>query len=219
MIRLYSIIGVMMVTFISTLAVVRGLSRVSESSAAAILRQGADQCPGGRKNCLNGIWPGQTTIDQAAAILNADSTFRPDGEFDLCWASNLGGTWHICLEKDGSGIVNTIIIVPPWAALRLGEAIVMFGQPIKSILCNPAYASLGTLSHIQGGNFVGGVLYFGKGVTVLAYNPWQPRALGLTPNMVILRLYYFLDSSGSNDAQGFPWIGFSRKTKQTGCGL
>lgn len=223
--RINAWIGASLVVFVVLIVGMRWIGSNSEEAAATpMLRRGAAECPPGTKTCWHGILPGQTNIDQAASTMNADDLFNVDqksatANYQWCWSSGAGDALRICLGDVGNPIsytrIQAVRIEPLWDTLRLGDTIQIFGQPIQAMMCNPVYTPFGGVRYVQSRSFIGGVVYFQNGISVLAYNPWQPQALELTPDMIVLRILYS-PTSPRDDATKV-WHGFSTNVHVTGC--
>lgn len=222
--RFYIGILALLIAFVLLIIGVREISAHGEESAAAILTRGSDLCPAKDKPCWHGIVPGKTDLSQAATFLDADALFRAaqgDGaqQFQWCWASASEEGWRVCLGDEGYPISNqrigSVRIEPPWDSLHLGEALLIFGKPLQAVICNPVYSPFGGVRNVQSQTFIGSVLYFENGISVLAYDPWQPQTVKLTPDMVVLRILYFPTSPAPNVLQA--WRGFSTRTPAMGC--
>ena len=225
MMRVYRWIGALLAIFVALQFGVRGIgAHDTEPAAAAMLSRGAELCPADNVACWHGILPGKSDIGQASSYMDGDAWFgvaqrATDENYQWCWTSGAGDPWRVCLGDVGYPISNTRIeslrIEPPWGTFRLGDAVLIFGQPLQSIICDPVYSPFGGMRYVQGTTFIGSVLYFKNGISVLAYKPWQPNALELTMDMIVLRILYFPTSPIPNAIQA--WRGFTRRTHTTGC--
>lgn len=159
--------------------------------------------------CWHDIRPGETTVVQAISILRGDRTFTSGWEdpYSLfCWRSSSDTTWKGCLPFSSQPFpenpVGTVgISWPSELGLRLGDAIVLFGEPLSSQLCWSISAPVN-----MGGPLVTVYLHFRHNIMAAAYNPTQPKEPRFDPNMTVFRVSYMRqdDPPGAQ-----PWRGFT----------
>ena len=108
--------------------------------------------------------------------------------------------------EDAVGVVG---IWPLELGLRLGDAIVLFGDPVSSELC----WSLSVPGNVPG-PLVTVYLHFKHNITAAAYNTVQPKQPRFDPNMTVFRVSYKRDGTLSG---ALPWRGFT-EPPTLGCG-
>jgi hypothetical protein len=167
--------------------------------------------------CWHGIRPGETTVVQAESILRGDRTFATEWQHEpsslFCWRSPSDPTWKGCMPfssqpfpEDAVGVVG---IWPSELSLRLGDAFLLFGDPVSSELCwslNPPGNVPGPLVTVY--------LHFKNNITAAAYNAVLPKLPRFDPNMTVFRVSYVRDGTPTS---AFPWRGFT-EPPTLGCG-
>jgi hypothetical protein len=143
--------------------------------------------------CWHGIRPGETTLAEAEAALregNIVSIYSPHSAMILRWAIRSDPPWRgSAFRFNAERADDTITFVelnPPLAAMRLGDAIAIFGEPLISTLCWRFDSVPGDVAQ----PFLAAHLYFQGNVEVLAYNPVDPRGKRYTPDMAIWQVIY-----------------------------
>src|SRR5437870_2552846 len=98
---------IVVIIFVVTLVGVRLVGALSQPNALDVIR--AAQCT--PMPCWQGIQPGKTTMDEAKAILTANTAFtvldvsRPG---DLCWYSADGPFWRNCAHPGWDANSNVV---------------------------------------------------------------------------------------------------------------
>ncbi len=125
-------------------------------AATAILDNGA--CP---QPCWFGIQPGKTTFRQAQAILEANhfqthltlgselNVTLDTGWVGMIWRRSHGGETLSILDTP----IQYILLYPPvWPPdnIRLGEAVILFGEPLASALCPLVSGRVSSFSGFSG---------------------------------------------------------------------
>jgi hypothetical protein len=167
--------------------------------------------------CWHDIRPGHTTFEQAERILRADSTFVTRQQNDLsgnmlCWRAASDPTWQGCIPSWSKplpdNVVRTVGLWPSEVTVRLGDAIVLFGEPTSSQLCwtiNPPANVPGPLVTVY--------IHFKDNITAVAYNPLEPKETRFDPGMTVYQLTYRRDAV---PADAPAWRGFTEPSHQ-GC--
>jgi hypothetical protein len=202
--RLSLRIAVILATFSALLLAVRLVASGSPSLAVNMLQ--AQQCD--PKPCWQGVRPGVMTQPQAANVLKAQGAlpdkFTP-GDSHYCWSSMTIPFWRSCARLQGSrpdSIIEWINVEflanPP----SLGDAVLMFGAPIKLSLCDITNSRRSDLPR----RFQAGFVEFQNNIVALVYVPDTQSERRLDPNMAIFRMEY--RPSEEQFPQRSPWRGF-----------
>jgi hypothetical protein len=98
--------------------------------------------------CWHGIRPGTTTIDNAYALLKADTSLIDNlnlgqpgrsipPEQILCWSIMVTPRWRGCAGQNSTftGPINLIELSPPANVFSLGQAIALFNDPVAVEMC------------------------------------------------------------------------------------
>ncbi len=164
----------------------------NQSVASALARFQANQCS--PQPCWHGIRPGQTTLSEAQDILDSDSTISFDaGSEQWCWHADSGTCWDVTLRswnRDGDKPLGVVAIHPAANALKLGDTLTLFGEPLTSNLCWIAGIRDGDIPDTIARPLAAAYLTFKGNLKVIAYNPQRPAVRQLDPNMIVLTIYY-----------------------------
>jgi hypothetical protein len=214
MIRVLVCLIVLVALFAVLITVVEAMGGLIKSPAAALMQ--AYRCE--PQPCWHGIRPGMTTLEQARAVMDADSSFAASlGIYkERCWHVVAAPSWKACfgpLLAAGSELTGYVYLrfISAADAPRLGDALTVMGAPLASKVC---FYRLG----IEPDGFrpiVGADLYFKNGVYAGAYDPRQPGNFHLNPNMTVFLVSYVHFESYNLNAPR--WRGFVNRSGQDTC--
>lgn len=168
--------------------------------------------------CWHGLRPGETTFNQAQALLAADATLisaMDHSSATLCWKMR-AAVQTICVGQVRETLNSPIEYLfmelnRDQAALRLGEAIRLYGPPIGARLC---WWRSGLDFNHPTPALVADV-YFANGVYVAAYNPQQPTQWQFDPDMTVFAMSF----AAGREYRSIPaWRGFIWRDDEEGCG-
>lgn len=169
--------------------------------------------------CWRGIQPGTTTLDKArAAVMTGSSVsfMQVESRFDneACWETLTDPAWLACTVflygmRTGQRI-QLIHIDPPQGALRLGDTVALFGEPVAASLCWWNMNIAGMPSY-----FLRGRVFFRGNVEAWVYDRKQPMARHYTPDMIVFTLRYHYPA----DEPPYPfdtprWPGFKKAIRE-----
>jgi hypothetical protein len=181
---------------------------VGPPAAVVMLDPGACKQP-----CWHGIQPGRTVMAQISKILSAELAQSPNlhPSFDasqLCWDTASDPAWHGCVQRhwstDWTTPVASLVLEPH--ALRLGDAIVLFGEPIASRLCQVARGQVAPNPQVVAHIFFKGNIY------VMASRSGGSTERRFDPNMVVNWVFYYSAIEPLTDPSTPRWLGFSTST-------
>jgi hypothetical protein len=194
--------GVLM-TLIALLLGARIVGGTVKPPAAALLDSGVCTQP-----CWNGIQPGLTTLQQARDILMADHQIQVEAldAHHLCWQSRANQAWRGCADEGWitGGQVRYLELTFGPGALRLGDAILLFGQPVNPALC-------------WTGDRLAAYILFRQNVVIKASAP----ITGTWPfdqKMDVDAVQYYSPEALSYDPDSWDWKGFKTHIVQRWCG-
>jgi hypothetical protein len=175
--------------------------------AAAILDPRA--CP---QPCWHGIQPGKTTFRQALAIFkaNPDRIALPDDYLTrLSIHFTLDTHWCGQVDRWDEAVSNLdtplqfIVLKPPANTMRLGDAVILFGEPLASVLCPTGMANLsGKVSRLYRGR-----VFFQGNIEVSFFSD-ESR---FDPQMPVEMItYYYPAGEPPYRFDTPPWRGFAR---------
>lgn len=132
--------------FVFLIAGARLAGTAASIPAAAALDTGECSQP-----CWQGIEPGVTWINRAQGILAAREGNVEDVQFPviphlgtghvLCWAINETPPWSGCaIRRPTSASITLVDLRLPIGALRLGEAMMLFGMPRAAEVCRSRFS-------------------------------------------------------------------------------
>ncbi len=164
-------------------------------------------CP---QPCWHDIRPGESTLDEAEQLLRAGRDFYYDRTvYHLRWTTATTPPWEgraYRWSAFNDGSISYITLEPPLGMLRLGDAIMIFGDPIVASLC---WQAGGSAPAGFPRPFLRAHVYFPGNVEVLAANPERPRELRYDPNMIVWSLMYSYPADEPPYAFDIPpWRGF-----------
>ena len=207
MIRL--LIRVMTVTAMCSamLVTVRLGGSLNKPLGAAILE--ANRCD--PQPCWQGLRPGAVGFDQVVPYLRSRGAIilTPAGS-DPCWYMLSAPFWRSCARSLGKNRIDYVDVELPPDELRLGDAILQFGDPIGLEFCPVVNARQSNLPP----RFTGAFISFPHGVWLLAYNPLHldgGHAM-IDPGMIVWRMSYNLGSSSRAGFPDYAWHGFSERS-------
>ncbi len=169
--------------------------------------------------CWHGLRPGATTFNQAQALLAADATIisaLDHSSSTLCWQMKATAIQTVCAGPIKETLDSPIgymfmVLNRDQDALRLGEAIRLFGPPRGAKLCwwrsglDLSYPTPALVADV----------YFDNGVYVAAYSPQEPALWRLDPDMAVFAMSY----AAGREYRGIPaWRGFITRDDEEGCG-
>jgi hypothetical protein len=158
--------------------------------------------------CWQNICPGLTTTSEAEASLRINKIVSNvhDANGPLCWNVMSNPSWEGCLfwygyRSDPNDFVDGLVINVSDYSLKLGDALLLFGEPIGGYAC------------YEQGIPEGGVS-FGRGLSVQVApmtNDGEPpqmfgqSTLRLSPESMVFRVYFSRVSSeiGEDGWKGF----------------
>jgi hypothetical protein len=218
MIRLLVGVAAGAVTLALLLSAARWLGGVDDPPVAvAMLDTGPCAQP-----CWQGIQPGKTTLDQVAEIVGVRGASTGHSihslySNELCWKMSAAPHWRGCARRQwdtnpGTSI-KSIELEPPAATLRLGDLVMILGEPVASRLClvprKRSSPEQQIMAHV----------YFRHNIFVLADNPLQPNEPRLDPAMAVRWIFYYAPSAPLYDDSVPPWRGFSAPFDARYCGV
>ncbi|MCC7446602.1 MAG: hypothetical protein IT324_04260 [Anaerolineae bacterium] len=168
--------------------------------------------------CWHGIHPGETTFNQALKLLADDGTLISSQDHSssvLCWKMD-SAVQMVCVGQIGDTLNSPIEYMfmdmrRDLTALRLGEAVHLFGQPIGARLC---WWQSGLDFNRPTPALVADV-YFPNGVYVAAYDPQHPTRWQFDPDMAVFSMEY----APGREYRSVPdWRGFITQDDEEGCG-
>jgi hypothetical protein len=164
--------------------------------------------------CWQGIRPGEISPDQAMTNLRRSGALLTTIGSKPCWFMLSAPFWLSCVSGvsgDNSRAIDYIDVRLPLGDLRLGDALLQFGEPIGLGLCHVVNSQLPNLPQ----HFVGAFISFQHGVRLLAYNPLHlDGGEGIMdPGMIVWKMFY---TSAPDQAvpSNFVWRGFTRQLAQ-----
>jgi hypothetical protein len=186
----------------------------AQPAAAAILDPGS--CP---QPCWHGIQPGKTTFRQAQAIFRASPdriTLPNDYLTSTSMRFTLDTRWYGQVYRLGDTASNLdnslqfIILQPPANTMRLGDALLLFGEPLASVLCPswPVYPPQSGSRIYKGNVFFQGNI---EATVVSGESRFDPHM----PVTSITYLYPADEPPYRFDTP--PWRGFARVNDQEVC--
>jgi hypothetical protein len=193
---------VILATISAMLFAVRLAANGSPSLAVNMLQ--AQQCD--PQPCWQGVRPNAMTRQRAEDILKAQGAL-PDrfvpGDTQYCWSSMTTPFWRSCAYMHNSAPESTIqrinvefLANPP----RLGDAVLMFGQPVSTGFCHVTNGRRSDLPE----RFLSAFLMFRGDIFVMAYKANDLGEQRLDPNMMLLRMAYVTaDTSEPSHWRGF----------------
>ncbi len=164
--------------------------------------------------CWQGLRPGATRFNQVLADLRSrGAILLTASDAAPCWYMPSAPLWLSCASKvssDSSAPLDYIDVKLPPGDLRLGDAVLQFGEPISLGFCPVVNSQLPNLPL----HFISAFISFHNGIAMLAYNPLHLEyGKGMMdPNMIVWRMYY-----GIPPQEGLPdyaWYGFSQRSAQ-----
>jgi hypothetical protein len=202
--RLSLHVVVVLGTFFILLLAVRLVASGSSSLAVNMLQ--AQQCD--PKPCWQGVRPNVMTRQQAEVILKSQGAL-PDvywqGDTQYCWSSLATPFWRSCAYMQISAQESTIhrinvefLANPP----SLGDAVLMFGQPVGTGFCYVTNSRRSDLPQ----RYLSAFVTFPGDIYVMAYKADDRVQRRLDPNMMLLRMSYVTGDTGETDH----WRGFTR---------
>jgi len=137
-------VSILLITVI--IMAVRGMGQWLAPGSAASTIVTTEDCP---QPCWRGIRPGQTTISEATALLKANRPFIesvyaarqgkdvPTLDEAICWTIAVSPRWQGCAGHGvlEAGPVTQVELSPPSGSFTLGEAIILFGDPVAVQMC------------------------------------------------------------------------------------
>ncbi len=161
--------------------------------------------------CWHGIRPGETSFAQAEAMLRADPSLSlsVSPRRTLCWIGQTEAAWPGCIRSwQAGGPVEDVELYLPDNALRLGDALVVFGDPTSVRLCwIVGYSN----------RFVLAMFYFEENIQLAAYSPRHPTRWQIDPEMSVIQVFYLTADSARLEPAAPPWRGLTSSV-QKGCG-
>ncbi len=204
MIRLVARVGALIWIFSVLLAGVRIVGGTAQSPVLAVLDSGSCAQP-----CWHGIRLGQTTLDQARAVLQAAGIpgLIASESTRLCWHLSFGGAWRACIQQPrlSDSSVRSLSLTSMGGTLRLGDAILLFGEPVNPVVC-------------WTNGRVAAYVPFHHNIVVRASAPLGERAV-FDQNMIIDTIYYYAPDALSYDGSPAHWEGFTRRIPVRPCGI
>lgn len=89
--------------------------------------------------CFHGLIQGQLSLNQVreAILANDALLLDEDNDLNLCWYMRNYSSWKICVKKpfDSRETIGAIFLTLSKNEMRLGDAIVLLGTPLKSHMC------------------------------------------------------------------------------------
>lgn len=214
--RLLTCVALMTAMLVAGLIAARLVGSTHTLQAKTVLDSGQCEQP-----CWQGIRPGQTTLAEAETALRESSVatvYSPHSALILRWATRSDPAWRgSAFRFNANRADDSITFVelnPPQAAMYLGDAIAIFGEPLVSTLC----WRFDTVPGSAARPFLAAHLYFRSNVEVLAYNPVDPREKRYTPGMAIWQVIYDYPSIEPPYRFDAPrWRGFTRADDNQVC--
>jgi hypothetical protein len=165
--------------------------------------------------CWQGIRPGEISPDQAMTNLRRGGALLTTTDSRPCWYMLSAPFWLSCvsgMSGDNSRVIDYIDVRPPPGDLRLGDALLQFGEPIGLGFCHVVNSQLPNLPQ----RFVGAFISFRYGVRLLAYHPLHlDGGEGMIdPGMIVWEIFY-TDVSDQAVPFRFVWRGFTRTPAQS----
>jgi len=181
------------------------------ASIVRALEPGSSQC---KQPCWRGIQPGITTPAQVSASLQADGILTiawPEYLNQICWASSPALPWEGCIRQPlfaGPSVPITRIELRPHVNLiGLGDAILLFGQPLGAMLC---IVSSDTLPFASRGTRIAQINFAGN-ITVFTLAPVRRFDL----NMPVRWITYAAPTAAQWELP--PWRGFVQNLVVKAC--
>ncbi len=190
------------------LTVARFDGRLDKPVGVSILE--ANRCD--PQPCWQGIRPGTMRFDQMVAYLHSQGALLLTASgSDPCWYLPSAPLWRSCARSLHGDLITYVDVELPPGELRLGDAILQFGEPIGLELCPVVNARLPNLPP----RFVGAFVSFRHGVWLLAYNPLSlnGESTMIDPGMIVWQMSYH-GVLAQVDSSDFDWYGFSERSAQ-----
>jgi hypothetical protein len=212
MVRLLAPLAAIMATLAMLLVAARVAGSVNRSSAFAVMAM--YRCS--PEPCWHDIRPGVTSLEEAKALLAADSslTFFRGLYNDNCWQIESVPSWRVCfgpLQGGRSNLTGYLYLDfdSPHEAPRLGDVLSLFGEPSGSKICWYKFGVAGSNAR----SVMGADVYWETGLYAGAYNPTAPDSYRLEPWMPLFLLTY----ARPYDANLPLWRGFVQQSPGRGC--
>lgn len=201
MTRLLAYTGALMMMMMAILATVRIIGSLSPSPGVALFA--SQQCT--PEPCWLGIQPGVTTLEQAGQFIRQPAeAFGPeDYRTTFCWQPLPARYGGCAYSSESSKPLARLALIPGNGKLTLGNAVVLFGEPLTSRLCGRAASS---------GMYITASVRFRNGVSV-SVSRW-PDWNRFDPDMNVSVVVYAPDKSVPD---GLRWEGFTRQQRLDTC--
>ncbi len=192
----------------STLLITARLAgSLNKPLGAAILE--ANRCD--PQPCWQGLGPGVVRFDETVSYLRGNGAIilTPPGS-DPCWYMLSAPFWRSCARSLGENRIDYVDVDLPPDELRLGDAILQYGDPIALEFCSVINARQSTLPP----RFTGAFITFRHGVWLLAYNPLYLDGGHnmMDPDMLVWQLSYNIGTLSGPAFPDFVWHGFSERS-------
>jgi hypothetical protein len=169
--------------------------------------------------CWHGIQPGTTTLDRAQAAVLSDNRVNfvqvaPRFDNEACWETLTDPAWLACTVflygARTAQRIQLIHIDPPQGALRLGDAVALFGEPVAASLCWWNMNIAGMPNY-----FLRGRVFFKGNVEAWVYDLKQPLVRHYTPDMIVFTLRYHYPAEEPPYPFDAPhWPGFKKAVRE-----
>lgn len=204
--RFFLLGWILFLALTGTIIICRAIGHIQKS--AALQSHQSFICESG-EFCWNSIYPGTTSLDEAKTILSRTGfVFVEQSTYPLCWTKQDLGT--ICVFQNLINNEEPVVAVELYPEdLRLGEAVMLFGNPISAYLC---VVGNGLNPYVQAS------VYFSKNILGYAELPTGYLQQHFQPDMIIRKIAFFNFPIPLYQSHAFPWKGFASQSIVGGCG-
>lgn len=226
---LYLIVALVVILAISV-GGVRALRGTARKPLAALFSEVA-LADGLKQPCWHGVCPGQQTIDQAQAILDADPSLTANSlggvspPYELrCWETQpVANRYSVCVQAENGlvkeislesfGVDDSISPETESVNLRLGDLVTMWGSPI--IIYRPFCGISNTVfSNLVAASFVWSLRSYHNPMETLQIDPALTRLIDIRIPVVTLS---DMNVDGL-DPDSWRWRGFGTYRDEMACG-
>jgi hypothetical protein len=212
MLRLLRMLGVLVVIFGVSIVLVRAATSTrGQTSLTALFKVGRCVYP-----CWNGIVPSVTTLQQVKTIMKPVQDKYPPatgraytGRDRVCWSFSAFPGWIGCaIAYQVDGEISLLEFRPPKNSFTVGEAMMVFGEPLLTEQCGGGGYGTRPFSVINSPGMET-VFMFRKGVFMSAYGFEHKPSFLLDPSMPIHSVRYYRNNrelpADAKDWRGFSW--------------